>query len=149
MGIVVNRLFGDLQFSGLLSQFDVPLQESVIDSPIHYGGPVDPVRGFVVHSADYKGEGTNFVTDTVSMTATVEILRDIAQGEGPVRSFTALGYAGWGAGQIEAEIQGNGWLTVPLDEDILFDEAIGSKWARSYEKLGVSPDLLVADVGHA
>ena len=149
MGIVVNRLFGDLNFSGLLKQFEVSLSEDTPDSFVHYGGPVDPVRGFVLHSAEYKSDGTNAVSGDVSLTATVEVLRDIATGVGPLRSFTALGYAGWGAGQLETEIQTNGWLTASLDEDILFDEDIATKWPRTYAKLGVSLDSLVSDVGHA
>lgn len=149
MGIVVNRLFCELQLSGLLSQFDVSLQEDTHDMSVHYGGPVDPVRGFVLHSSEYRRDGTNDVFGDVSLTATVEILRDIASGVGPSRSFTALGYAGWSAGQLEAEILSNGWLTVPMDEEILFDEDVTTKWTRAFEKLGVSLDLLVTDIGHA
>ncbi|HBM91388.1 MAG TPA: YqgE/AlgH family protein [Rhodospirillaceae bacterium] len=149
MGIVINRLFGELNFSGLLGQFDVDLPEDEPDRPVYYGGPVDPVRGFVLHSSDYKREGTNDVSSTVSLTSTIEILRDIAEGKGPDRSLMALGYAGWISGQLEAEIQANGWLTAPLDEDILFDTAIETKWERALSGIGVSPSLLVGDVGHA
>lgn len=149
MGLVVNRLFGDLSFKGLLKQFKVELPAGVPDRSVHYGGPVDPMRGFVLHSSDYKREGSNDVSKTVSLTATVEVLRDIAEGCGPRRSFLALGYAGWGAGQLEAEIHSNGWLTAPMDEDILFDSNIETKWRRALSKLGISPGMLVGEVGHA
>jgi len=149
MGLVLNRLFGDLNFRGLLSQFDITLPLETPDRPVYYGGPVEPVRGFVLHSADYRQETTTTVTPEIGMTATVEILQAIANGTGPERSLLLLGYAGWAPGQLENEIQENGWLTVDPDDHLVFDEDIETKWNRALGKIGVSPMMLSADFGHA
>jgi len=149
MGIVLNRLFGEISFQGLLTQLNVQIGPQTPEVPIHYGGPVDPVRGFVLHTTDYNRTGTTEITPTIALTATVEILQTIADGEGPQRSTLALGYAGWSPGQLETEIQANGWLTTPPDEDIIFDADMESKWSRALNKIGVSADMLVGDVGHA
>jgi putative transcriptional regulator len=149
MGLVVNRLFGELNFKGLLAQFDIQPDLGVPDRLVHYGGPVDPVRGFVLHTSDYQKEGTTLVTPQLCLTATVEILEDLAKGRGPERSILLLGYAGWAPGQLEGELQGTGWLTVPADDSLLFDEDMDSKWKRALEKIGVSPTMLSSDIGHA
>lgn len=149
MGIVVNRLFTEVSLSGLLEQFDMALVSSVADRAIHYGGPVDPVRGFVLHTADYDSAGTTVLSPAIRVTATVEILQALSGGEGPARALVALGYAGWGPGQLEAEIQDNGWLTVAPDEAIVFDDANETKWDRALAKLGVSATTLSGDIGHA
>ncbi|NCC02453.1 MAG: YqgE/AlgH family protein [Proteobacteria bacterium] len=149
MGLVVNRLFGELNFKGLLAQFDIQPDLGVADRLVHYGGPVDPVRGFVLHTSDYQKEGTTLITQRLCLTATVEILEDLAKGCGPESSILLLGYAGWAPGQLESELQGNGWLTVPADEALLFDGDMDSKWKRALEKIGVSPTMLSTDVGHA
>jgi putative transcriptional regulator len=117
--------------------------------PVHFGGPVDPGRGFVLHSADYREEGTLGIGDEFAMTATLDILRAMGKGEGPRQSLLALGYAGWAPGQLDAEIQANGWLSVDADADIVFDEADDGKWQRALAKLGVSPSMLSTDAGHA
>lgn len=149
MGIVLNRLFGDLNFHGLLAQLNVDIGPFAPDLPIHYGGPVDPVRGFVLHSADYNHKGTTKIAPSVSLTATVEILQAITKNEGPTRATLALGYAGWAPGQLESEIQNNGWLTAPVEDEIVFDNNLETKWSRALAKIGVSPDVLVGDIGHA
>ncbi len=149
MGIVVNRVFGDVSFRALLDQLNVPIGPSTPEVPIHYGGPVDPVRGFVMHSTEYKRVGTTEISPVVSLTATIEILQDMSVGKGPERATLALGYAGWAPGQLESEIQANGWLTVPADSDIIFDSDPESKWSKALAKIGVSPTSLVGDVGHA
>ncbi len=149
MGIVLNRLFGDLSFRGLLAQLDVRVTPATPELPIHYGGPVDPVRGFVLHTTDYKRAGTTEIAPSVSLTATVEILQALSDGNGPSRATLALGYAGWSPGQLESEIQGNGWLTAPADADIIFDGDIETKWSRALAKIGVSPNMLATDTGHA
>ena len=117
-------------------------------APVHFGGPVEAARGFVLHSTDYTEQATLVVGD-VGLTATMDILRVISRGEGPRRKFFALGYAGWGPGQLDAEIQANGWLTAPSDNDLLFDEITGDKWRRAIGKLGVDPFALSGDAGHA
>lgn len=149
MGIVVNRLFGDLDFGGLLNQFGLALPPDTPERLVYYGGPVEPVRGFVLHSSDYDSEATTRISPTLHLTATVEILRALAEGAGPERSLLVLGYAGWSAGQLEAEIQANGWLTAPADLTILFDATIESKWQLALSSIGVSPTMLSSDVGHA
>jgi len=149
MGIVVNRLFGEINFRGLLGQLNIVLPSGAKELSIHFGGPVEPQRGFVLHSKDYTREGTTKITDVVSLTATVEILQEMAEGTGPEKALLALGYAGWGAGQLEEEIQKNGWLVVPADEDILFGPNRETKWDRALAKNGISPLMLSAEVGHA
>lgn len=149
MALVLNRMFGELTLRGLIEQFNLTLGKNAPDPHVFYGGPVEPVRGFILHSGSYRREGTNVITPEISLTATVEILRDMAEGKGPTRSFVALGYAGWGPGQLESEMQANGWLTAPLDEDIVFDGNLETKWARALARIGVAPSALVGDFGHA
>ncbi len=117
--------------------------------PLYFGGPVAPGHGFVLHSADYREEGTLGIGDKFALTATLDILRAKAQGEGPRQCLVAVGYAGWGPGQLDAEIQANGWLLVAADTGLVFDADDGSKWQRALAKLGVSPEMLSADSGHA
>ncbi|NTU76195.1 MAG: YqgE/AlgH family protein, partial [Alphaproteobacteria bacterium] len=121
MGLVINRLYGELSFQSLLSQLNIALHEGVPEIPIHYGGPVEPSRGFVLHAADYQHEGSMLVGGNIALTATVEVLRALAEGQGPSRALLALGYAGWGPGQLESEMQTNGWLVAPPDEEIVFN----------------------------
>ncbi len=149
MGLVVNRLYGDIDFQGLLGQLNIKVEQGAREMPVHFGGPVDPVRGFVLHSTDYMQESTIKISDKVAMTATVEILRDLAEGKGPQRAILALGYAGWSPGQLDAEMQRSGWLVAPADDEIIFDNNMGDKWERALAKLGVSPSLLSGDIGHA
>lgn len=149
MGLVLNRLFGDLNFRGLLTQFGIDLPMGAPELPVYYGGPVEPVRGFVLHSSDYEKEATSTITPSINMTATVEVLKALAEGSGPERALLVLGYAGWAPGQLEAEIQANGWLTVEADDSLVFDQDIEMKWNRALGKLGVSPMMLSADFGHA
>jgi len=149
MGIVVNRLYGDLNFEGLLTQLNITRAPGGRDMPIHFGGPVDPARGFVLHSTDYEQQGTLKISDTIALTATVEVLKEIAAGQGPRRALLALGYAGWSAGQLDAELQVTGWLVAPADETIIFDTPPEDKWDRALAKLGVSPIKLSGDIGHA
>lgn len=156
MGIIVNQRAPNITFTKLLEQLEIKLPKkrdgiSLIDEmTVHTGGPVEQGRGFVLHSADYyAAESTLSIDDAVSLTATVDILRAIASGAGPLRALLALGYAGWSAGQLETEIQANGWLTCPADTDIVFDPNLESKYDRALAKLGVHPSFLVCDAGHA
>lgn len=149
MGLVVNRLYDELNFKGLLRQLNVTLSPGVPEMPIHFGGPVEPGRGFVLHSSDYDREGTIKVGDQISLTATVEVLQDLASGQGPQQALLALGYAGWGAGQLESELQSNGWLVAPADEEIIFSPDNDKKWDQTLTKMGISPLMLSPDVGHA
>lgn len=149
MGLVLNRLYGEVNFRMLLQQLNISISPDLSDYPVHFGGPVEVGRGFVLHSNDYLREGTMPIDDTVALSATVEILQAIAAGGGPQRMMLALGYTGWGAGQLDAEMQANGWLTAPADENILFDYEIESKWERALAKIGITPMMLSGDAGHA
>ena len=118
--------------------------------PVLKGGPVETQRGFVLHTSDYHADNTTMaIDDEVSLTATVDILRAIAQGAGPFQAILALGYAGWSPGQLEDEIQQNGWLSCPADSDLLFGADIESKYGRALRKIGIDPAMLVNDAGHA
>jgi len=149
MGLVINKLLDTVTLPELLDKLGIPAPGMGRGMRVHCGGPVEEGRGFVLHSADYVEEDTLVVGDDLALTATLSILRAIGRGEGPRRSFLALGYAGWGPGQLDAEIQANGWLHVSADEGIVFDDDLKDKWHRALAKLGIDPLALSADAGHA
>ena len=149
MGIVVNQRLPDVGFGELLSQLKLPRSSLSVDPVVHFGGPVETGRGFVLHSTDFIREDTVRINDTLCITGTIDILEAIAQGRGPVRSIFALGYAGWGAGQLENEIAENGWLTCPASVELLFDSDIERKYDRILASIGVNPAHLSSDAGHA
>jgi putative transcriptional regulator len=149
MGLVVNRLIGSITFPDLLEQLDIDSSGVKDEIHVHFGGPVESGRGFVLHSADYHQEGTLKVSDIMSLTATIDILRDMAGGGGPHHSMLALGYAGWGPGQLDSEIQANGWLHVAADDKLVFDTDLNGKWERAISKLGFDPSMLSGAAGHA
>ncbi|MDX2221339.1 MAG: YqgE/AlgH family protein [Rhodospirillaceae bacterium] len=149
MGLVVNKPMSDLKFVDILSQLDIERTAPCDRILVHRGGPVDRARGFVLHTADYDRQGTMKVDGDIALSATTEILRAIASGTGPRRSLMALGYAGWGGGQLDAEIKQNAWLSVPADDDILFSPDVGTKWERALAKLGVSAAVLSSTAGRA
>ena len=149
MGLMVNRLMDSISFPDLLIQLGIPSNPDSEEIRVHFGGPVESAKGFVLHSADYVGDGTMVVTEDIALTATVDILKAIADGEGPKSSLLALGYAGWGPGQLDSEIQANGWLIAPSDEKLIFDGDLDSKWERAMAKLGVDFAKLSVEAGHA
>ncbi|CAA7626336.1 conserved hypothetical protein [Magnetospirillum sp. SS-4] len=149
MGIVVNRLFGGITFPQLLGQLDIPATPACEQIRVHSGGPVESGRGFVLHSDDYVQENTMMVSGGVALTATVDVLRAIAEGAGPRQSLLALGYAGWGSGQLDSEIRENAWLNVPADPDLLFGRDLEHKYEQAIHKLGIDVGLLSPDAGHA
>ncbi|MGB7271386.1 MAG: YqgE/AlgH family protein [Albidovulum sp.] len=150
MGLIVNKPTSELKFTNLLDQLDIPKTERARDIRVHFGGPVEHVRGFVLHSGDYEGNGgTMRVDDKFCMTATLDILQALAAGEGPEQSLLALGYAGWGAGQLEHEILENGWLTCDASEDLVFAAPDARKWEGALRSLGVDPMTLSASAGRA
>ena len=149
MGLVVNRLVGSITFPDLLSQLGIEVGDAAEEIRVHFGGPVESGRGFVLHSSEYLKETTLRVDRGIAVTATLDILRDIAVGQGPRRSLLALGYAGWGPGQLDHEIQANGWLHVEADEGLVFDDQLENKWDRAIAKLGIDPGNLSGDAGHA
>ena len=143
MGLIVNRRTDGITLKDLFERLEIEFDPGLADTPIHYGGPVETHRGFVLHSNDYaSGDATLEVNDQASMTATLDILHAIGSGTGPRDAVLALGYAGWGAGQLEGEIQGNGWLACAPDRDLLFGPDDDGKWERALAKLGVDPALL-------
>ncbi|MBL8670113.1 MAG: YqgE/AlgH family protein [Alphaproteobacteria bacterium] len=149
MGLVLNKLVPSLTFPELLQQLSIESKSPTEQIRVHFGGPVETGRGFVLHSADYLRDGSLSVADGIALTATIDILRSIASGQGPRRSLLALGYAGWGPGQLDSEITQNGWLHAPADEALLFDRDLDRKWERAIAKLGFAPEMLSSEVGHA
>ena len=149
VGLVVNRQIESISFPELLQQLEIETANAAPELPVHFGGPVETGRGFVLHSADYGKTGTIMVDNLVGLTATVDILKDMAASRGPRSSLLALGYAGWGPGQLDGEIQQNAWLNVAADEALIFDADVESKWTRAIAKLGIDPSLLSGDAGHA
>ena len=157
MGIVVNQRARRVKFSDLLVQLEVIDEQEAIQLPkraggmqVLKGGPVETQRGFVLHSSDYHVEDTTMPIDkSVSLTATVDILRAIAQGAGPYQAVLALGYAGWSPGQLDKEIQQNGWLSCEADADLVFGADLESKYGRAMRKIGIDPAMLVSEAGHA
>ncbi len=149
MGLVINRLFEALSFPELLEQLDIEAASGCEDLPVHFGGPVEAGRGFVLHSADYTTEGTMMVDDSVALTATVDVLKAIAEARGPARCLLALGYAGWSPGQLDSEILENVWLNVPADPDLLFGTDMEHKWEQAISKIGIDLNMLSGEAGHA
>ena len=149
MGIVVNRPLAEPRFEDLLRQLDVEPAPPARMIRLHAGGPVDNGRGFVLHTADWTAEDSLKVDDRLVLTASMDILKAIAGGGGPRACFLALGYAGWGPGQLDEEIQENSWLSAPADEELVFDGDHDTKWRRAMAKLRVDPALLADRAGHA
>ena len=149
MGLIVNKTTEDLVWSDLFERLEIPFDPSGMPRPVYYGGPVEQGRGFVLHSSDYHAEeATLCINAGTSMTATLDILHALGASEGPERVLVALGYAGWAPGQLEAELQMNGWLLCPPDDDLLFGSDDEGKWNRAMAKIGVDPALLSVG-GHA
>ena len=149
MGLVINRLVGAISFPDLLTQLEIEPSEMSEEIRVHFGGPVEQGRGFVLHSGEYNQESTLQVDGRIALTATIDILKDMASGSGPRRQILALGYAGWGPGQLDSEIQANGWLHVGADEELIFGGDLDNKWERAISKLGIDVSMLSGDVGHA
>ncbi|WP_343080764.1 YqgE/AlgH family protein [Ostreiculturibacter nitratireducens] len=150
MGLIVNKPLDELEFGDLLTQLGIPKGDSSRDIRVHFGGPVEHGRGFVLHSGDYHApEGTLRVDDRFGMTATLDVLQELAKGGGPASSFLALGYAGWGPGQLETEIAENGWLTCDAAPDLVFSSENAKKWERALRTLGIDPLTLSAAAGRA
>jgi putative transcriptional regulator len=157
MGITINQPAPDVSFRDLLVQLDIIPDGPEIRLPppaqrirVQRGGPVETGRGFVLHSADYYAESSTLpISESVSLTATLEILKAIAKGDGPENAMLALGYAGWAPGQLETEIQANGWLSCPALPDVIFDPDLEGKYERALGLIGVDPVRLSADAGHA
>lgn len=150
MGLIVNKPSADLSFAGLLEQLSIPRAPAGRDIRVHFGGPVERGRGFVLHSADYiGGPATMRIDGRYGMTATLDILEALAQGAGPSQALLALGYAGWGPGQLEAEIRANGWLVGDAPGELVFSRDDAGKWAGALKGLGIDPLTLSGSAGRA
>ncbi len=156
MGLIINQRASHIDFPALMERLGlstVATQSPVADlaeRPVHVGGPVETGRGFVLHSADYVASDSTLQIDAkVCLTATVDILKAIAAGSGPYQSILALGYASWGAGQLEDELAANGWLTCPSDPELVFSSDLDRKYTRALAKLGVDLSHLSSEAGHA
>lgn len=156
MGLVINQRASHISFPDLLERLGIVTPEAdrrhdqAPSISIHVGGPVETSRGFVLHSSDYfASDSTLPIENGVCLTATIDILKAIATGQGPNRAILALGYAGWSPGQLESEIQANGWLNCPPDMDLIFDPDVDAKYTRALAKIGIDPSYLVNDAGHA
>jgi putative transcriptional regulator len=156
MGIVVNHPAQNINFSDLLVKLNVIPAADVIQLPhravvkVMRGGPVETERGFVLHSADFYIENSTLpIDDGICLTATIDILKAIARGDGPASAILALGYAGWAPGQLETEIQGNGWLHCSADAELVFGTDIGAKYDKALKKIGIDLGMLSSEAGHA
>jgi putative transcriptional regulator len=157
MGIVLNRPAADLSLPDLLVQLEIVPEAERIRLPqqvgrmqVLMGGPVETSRGFVLHAPDfYIDQSTLPIDESVCLTATIDILRAIARGEGPRNAVLALGYAGWSAGQLESEIQANGWLNCPADVELIFNSSADTRYQMALRKIGIDPGMLSMEAGHA
>ena len=157
MGLILNQVARHLSLEDLLVQLNILNDESAIRLPpkiremnVHKGGPVEVERGFVLHSDDFVIERSTLpIADGICLTATLEILKAMAEGGGPEQAMLALGYSGWAPGQLESEIQANGWLTCPASRQLVFDPVYDDKWQRALLSIGIDPAMLFGDAGHA
>lgn len=157
MGIVVNQMASNVAFPDLLVQLDIIPEDRKINLPsdvtgvnVLRGGPVETGRGFVLHTSDFYIENSTLPIDEgICLTATLDILKAMATGEGPTSAVLALGYAGWGAGQLESEIQANGWLHCTADPDLIFGSDVETKYERAMRKIGIDPAMLSSEAGRA
>lgn len=153
LGIILNHPLPEIKFDELLSQLEIPVTGKASRLAVHFGGPVETARGFVLHrSTGMSGpasEGRLDITPDLAMTATRDILAALARGEGPAEAFLALGYSGWAAGQLEAELSANGWLTGPASDALIFGRNNEGKWAEALQNQGIDPSLLSGAAGRA
>jgi putative transcriptional regulator len=152
IGIGVGHKRAGITFRGLLTQLDIDPGDAP-DCAIHHGGPVEPGRGFILHSTDWGGQDTLQVNgergELFAMSGTIDVLRAIAEGRGPKRWIAALGYAGWGEGQLDEEMTRHGWFAAQTDTKILFDMPTDERWAATFKAEGIDPRLLASETGAA
>jgi putative transcriptional regulator len=157
MGLVVNQSLEDMRFADILEELKIGDREDIIRLPadirereVLRGGPVQRSRGFVLHSPDYFREGNSYtVTEEICLTATLDVLKAIAFKNSPSDALFALGYCGWSPGQLEGEIKGNGWLTVPFSRDLLFGTPIAQRYDAALARLGITRASLSSFAGNA
>ena len=151
MGLILNKPIPEVSFSDILTQLEITKHDDIRDLPVCYGGPVDMRRGFVLHSTEYRPDDADLmvINADFALSATRDILRDIAVGAGSARAFMALGYAGWGPGQLEDELGENSWLTADAPPDLVFSSQHATKWEGALASLGISPMTLSSQSGRA
>ena len=150
MGIVINQPVDDITVGDLVEQIGMQSREnSLLELPVYRGGPVQTERGFVLHQPLGQWESSLKVADTIGVSTSNDIIRAIAQGNGPRQCLIALGYAGWGAGQLEQEMAQNSWLSGPADAQIIFNTNAEKRWEQAAKLLGVDIHQLTGDAGHA
>lgn len=150
MGLIVNRLAPEIRFAQLLEQLSIDMQVEGPFPEVHFGGPVEHGRGFVLHSGDYGAKPATLRVDSrFAMTATLDVLEDIAAGQGPRSCLLALGYAGWGPGQIEGELRANAWLVGEAEEAIVFSRDHPGQWSAALATIGIDPVMLSGAAGRA
>ena len=149
LGLVVNHVYEGLTVREVMAQLEVDPGDTPADLPVYAGGPVEPGRGFVLHSLDYGGQATLQVANAWALTATLDVLKDIAVGKGPSRWLLALGYTGWGEGQLDEELTRHGWLNAPAPAELLFETPLEERWPRAFAALGVDVGQLSATAGRA
>jgi putative transcriptional regulator len=148
LGIGIGQIVPQIGLHALLRQFDID-PSHLADGPVYHGGPVEPQRGFVLHSQNWSGQGTVDVAGRWGMTATIDVLRVIGTDKGPDRWLVALGYAGWGEGQLDAEMQRHGWHVATADDSLLFEVPTALKWETAFDRQGIDSRLLSHESGHA
>lgn len=149
LGLVINHVYDGLTVRQVMEQLDVDPLDLAEDLPVYAGGPVEPARGFVLHSLDYGGQATLQVSSMWGLTATLDILKDIAAGKGPSKWLLALGYTGWGEGQLDEELTRHGWLNAPAPPELVFDTPIEERWPQAFAALGVDVGHLSSTAGRA
>lgn len=148
IGIGVGTTIEGLGLHDVLRQFEIDPGDAP-DAPVHLGGPVEPRRGFVIHSTDWGGQDTIEVAGRWALSGTIDVLRAIAEGKGPARWLVALGYAGWGAGQLDDEMARHGWFNVAGDDALLYEVDPDERWNAGFEAAGIDPRLLTSQAGRA
>ena len=150
LGLIINNKMNSPSFSEILEQLEIPASQQKNEiKDVYFGGPVETGRGFILHSLEYNAGDTLVVDNEIGMTASLRIIKELAAGTGPNNSLFALGYAGWGAGQLDNEMQENAWLSVDPDLDLIFNEVVDLKWDKALEKVGVKRCTLSTGSGHA
>ena len=150
MGIIINHIIDNISYKELFDQLSIKRVSEIERLPVHYGGPVEINRGFVIYHFDQTPFPDTIISvNNIAISSSLHVLRDIAMGEGPKERILALGYAGWGAGQLEAEMEANSWISVPAEKALIFDTDNATKWKRAAESQGIDISKLTSDAGHA
>lgn len=149
MGIIINKPLLTVTFKDLLEQLEIEFSHEVPDLSIYYGGPIEIGRGFVLHTTDYLVDSSTIVDKNLALTATLDILKAIATHQGPHSMIIALGYVGWGAYQLEQELQNNGWIVIDGNADLIFEKDVDNIWKIAMASIGINPSNISIDFGHA